>query len=84
MPYMCSHSSWLLWCLACDCRYHSLYVQAKGARYKTKRVLMETIHKIKSEASRVKVISDQATVAKLKAGAKKQKKESAAEFKKQA
>jgi hypothetical protein len=45
---------------------------------------METIHKIKSEASRVKVISDQATAAKQKAGTKKQKKESNAEKKKQA
>jgi len=65
-------------------RYHSLYLQVKGARYKTKRVLMETIHKIKGEASRVKVIADQATVAKMKAGAKKDKKEKSAEFKKQA
>ena len=61
-----------------------MYLQVKGSRYKTKRVLMETIHKIKSEASRVKVIADQATVAKMKAGSKKDKKESRAEIKKQA
>ena len=66
-----------------SCRYHNLYLQVKGARYKTKRVLMETIHKIKGEASRVKVISDQAVVAKLKAGSKKEKKETRAETRKQ-
>lgn len=53
--------------------YHELYVQVKGARYKTKRVLMETIHRMKAEKARVKVIADQAAAAKSKA-AKKSKK----------
>ena len=65
-------------------RYHKLYLQVKGAKYKTKRALMEQIHKHKGEASRLKVISDQATVAKMKAGQKKEKKASSAETKKQA
>lgn len=56
----------------------------KGAKYKTKRALMEQIHKHKGEASRVKVISDQATVAKMKAVSKKSKKAASAETKKQA
>lgn len=50
-------------------------MQVKGARYKTKRVLMETIHKQKAEQSRLKVISDQATMAKSKAEGKRSKKE---------
>ena len=55
-------------------RYHDLYLQVKGSRYKTKRTLMETIHKQKAELQRVKVISDQADVAKTKAAARKVKK----------
>jgi hypothetical protein len=64
-------------------RYHDLYMQVKGARYKTKRTLMETIHKQKSEQARVKVIADQAVVAKAKA-AKKNEKRAAAKEKVQA
>lgn len=54
--------------------YHELYLQVKGNRYKTKRTLMETIHRQKAERSRVKVIEDQATAAKEKAAVKKGKK----------
>lgn len=52
-------------------------MQVKGARYKTKRVLMETIHKQKAEQARLKVISDQATLAKSKAETKRTKKDQA-------
>lgn len=58
-------------------RYHDLYLQVKGARYKTKRTLMETIHKQKAELQRVKVISDQADLAKSKASARRGKKSAA-------
>ena len=56
-------------------QYHSLYLQVKGARYKTKRALMEQIHKLKTDAKREKSVEEQATAAKLKASKKKEKKE---------
>ena len=55
-------------------RYHELYLQVKGNRYKTKRTLMETIHKTKAEKNRVKAIEDQANSAKTKAAIKVNKK----------
>ena len=58
-------------------QYHSLYMQVKGARYKTKRALMETIHRMKEEAGRTKALADQATAAKAKAESKKDKKPAA-------
>ncbi len=54
--------------------YRALYAQVKGNKYKTKRTLMETIHRLKAEKARVKVIEDQAVAAKAKAASKKVKK----------
>jgi large subunit ribosomal protein L19e len=54
--------------------YHDLYLQVKGARYKTKRALMETIHRLKADRARTKATSDQATAAKAKAAKKTAKK----------
>jgi large subunit ribosomal protein L19e len=54
--------------------YHELYLQVKGARYKTKRILMEVIHKHKAELARTKAVSDSATLAKSRAEQKRNKK----------
>ncbi len=49
--------------------------QVKGNKYKTKRVLMEVVHREKAEKARAKVISDQAKAAKARASTKKEKRE---------
>eukprot|EP01120_Amphizonella_sp_Union-15-10_P013421 TRINITY_DN621_c0_g1_i1.p1 TRINITY_DN621_c0_g1~~TRINITY_DN621_c0_g1_i1.p1 ORF type:complete len:195 (+),score=44.11 TRINITY_DN621_c0_g1_i1:46-630(+) len=46
--------------------YHDLYMKAKGNQFKNKRVLMETIHKEKTDRSRNKTIEDQAAVLRKK------------------
>ena len=58
--------------------YHELYLQCKGARYKTKKALMEVIHRKKEEHARTKTVADQAAAAKSKAESKKEKSKSAA------
>ena len=40
--------------------YHALYMMCKGDKYKNKRVLMETIHRMKAEKSREKMLAEQA------------------------
>lgn len=57
--------------------YHELYVLVKGNRYKTKRVLMETIHRVKAEKIRSDALKDQAAVAKAKAEGKRTKRTTA-------
>ncbi len=58
--------------------YHELYLQCKGARYKTKKALMEVIHRKKEEHARTKTVADQAAAAKSKAESKKEKVKAAA------
>jgi large subunit ribosomal protein L19e len=53
--------------------YHELYAQVKGNKYKTKKQLMEVVHRLKAEKARMHAISEQARVAKEKADARRQK-----------
>mmetsp|Transcript_85983 Transcript_85983/g.170691 ORF Transcript_85983/g.170691 Transcript_85983/m.170691 type:complete len:189 (+) Transcript_85983:67-633(+) len=54
--------------------YHYFYRHAKGNTYKNKRVLVESIHKMKAERMKAKALAEQSEARKEKAKAKKLKK----------
>jgi large subunit ribosomal protein L19e len=63
--------------------YHSLYMLAKGNHFKNKKVLIETIHDMKSKKMKEKALAEQATARKGRAAARLDRR-AARELKKQA
>merc|ERR1712100_1015761 len=54
--------------------YHNFYVRSKGNQFKNKRVLVESIHKAKTEKAKVKLLQEQTEAKKEKARLAKEKK----------
>jgi large subunit ribosomal protein L19e len=55
--------------------YHQLYMQAKGNKFKTKRNLMEIIHKMKADKTQEAQLQEIAETRKARAKAKRSRRE---------
>lgn len=55
--------------------YHSLYMLAKGNQFKNKRVLVETIHDMKSAKAKDKAAKEQVEARKTRARARQERKD---------